>query len=78
MEPDFAPSLRFAVTLSDEIEALHVECDRHTTSLRHDWHTFVQEPARRANRPVPRLFVLKYTIPIYHQSSRRSDPRTRK
>jgi hypothetical protein len=29
-------ALRFAVTLSDEIEALHVECDRHTTSLRHD------------------------------------------
>jgi hypothetical protein len=45
--------------MSDEIEALHVECDRHTTSLPHDWHRFVQEPARRANRPVPQLVVLK-------------------
>ncbi len=45
--------------MSDEITALHVECDRHTTSLRHDWHKFVQEPARRANRPVPELEVLK-------------------
>ncbi len=52
-------ALRFAVTMSDEITALHVECDRHTTSLRHDWHTFVQEPARRAKRPVPQLVVLK-------------------
>ena len=52
-------ALRFAVTLSDEIEALHVECEKHTTSLRHDWHRFVQEPARKANRPVPQLVVLK-------------------
>lgn len=52
-------ALRFAVTMSDEITALHVECDRHTTSLRHDWHKFVQEPARRAKRPVPEPVVLK-------------------
>ncbi|HTY55429.1 MAG TPA: APC family permease [Candidatus Binataceae bacterium] len=52
-------ALRFAVTMSDEIQALHVECERHTSSLQRDWHTFVQEPARRANRPVPELVVLK-------------------
>jgi hypothetical protein len=52
-------ALRFAVTMSDEIHALHVECDRHTTSLRQDWHAFVQEPARKANRPVPELVVLQ-------------------
>jgi len=52
-------ALRFAVTMSEEIHALHVECERHTTSLRRDWHEFVQEPARRANRPVPELVVLK-------------------
>jgi amino acid transporter len=50
---------RFAVTLSDDIEALHIECDEHTNALRHDWHRFVQEPARKANRPVPELVVLK-------------------
>jgi len=52
-------ALRFAVSMSDDIEALHVECERHTTSLQRDWHTFVQEPARKANRPVPQLVVLK-------------------
>jgi len=52
-------AMRFAVTISDEIHALHVECERHTTSLRKDWHEFVQEPARRANRPVPELVVLQ-------------------
>jgi len=52
-------ALRFAVTMSDDIEALHVECPRHTTSLQHDWKEFVQEPARKAGRPVPKLTVLK-------------------
>jgi hypothetical protein len=52
-------ALRFAVTMSDDIKALHVECERHTSSLERDWHRFVQEPARRANRPVPQLVVLK-------------------
>ena len=52
-------AMRFAVTISDEIHALHVECERHTTSLRKDWHEFVQEPARRDQRPVPELVVLK-------------------
>jgi amino acid transporter len=52
-------ALRFAVTMSDEIHALHVECEQHTSSLRRDWHTFVQEPARRANRPVPQLMVIQ-------------------
>ncbi len=52
-------AMRFAVTLSDDIEALHVECEQHTNALREDWHKFVQEPARKANRPVPELVVLK-------------------
>jgi hypothetical protein len=52
-------ALRFAVTMSDEIQALHVECERHTSSLQRDWEVFVREPARRANRPVPELVVLK-------------------
>jgi amino acid transporter len=52
-------ALRFALSMSDQIEALHVECERYTSSLRRDWQTFVQEPARRANRPIPQLVVLK-------------------
>ena len=71
-------ALRFAVTMSDEITALHVECDRHTTSLRHDWHKFVQEPARRANRPVPQLVRAQVAVPIHYQSGRQQDPGTRR
>jgi amino acid transporter len=52
-------ALRFAVTMSEDIQALHVECERHTSSLRRDWDIFVQQPARKANRPVPELTVLK-------------------
>jgi amino acid transporter len=52
-------AMRFAVSMSDEIEALHVECERYTSSLLRDWQTFVQEPARKANRPVPQLVVLR-------------------
>lgn len=36
-----------------------MECERHTSTLVRDWETFVQEPARRARRPVPQLEVLK-------------------
>jgi len=52
-------ALRFAVSISDEVEALHIECERHTTSLRQDWENFVQEPARKAKRTAPQLVVLK-------------------
>src|SRR5215467_660382 len=49
----------FAVTMSDDIQALHVECERHTSSLQRDWEVFVKELARKANRPVPELLVLR-------------------
>jgi len=52
-------ALRFAVSMSDEIEALHVECERYTSSLMRDWQMFVHEPALKANRPVPQLVVLR-------------------
>jgi amino acid transporter len=52
-------ALRFAVAMSNDIQALHVECERHTSSLQRDWATFVEEPARRANRPIPELVVLQ-------------------
>jgi amino acid transporter len=52
-------ALRFAVSMSNEIQALHVQCERHTSSLQRDWTTFVEEPARKANRPVPELVVLQ-------------------
>ena len=41
-------ALRFAISISDEIQALHVECEKQTTTLVRDWEALVQEPARRA------------------------------
>ena len=35
--------------------SLHIEGDEHTDALLHDWYKFVQESARKANRPVPEL-----------------------
>jgi amino acid transporter len=59
-------ALRFGLTISDEIEALHVHCERDTSSLLHDWETYVAEPARRNNSPEPRLKVITspYTFVI--------------
>lgn len=50
--------LRCALTLSDEIVALHVEAEGQTEILRHKWAEWVEQPAREARRPVPRLVVL--------------------
>ena len=52
-------ALRFALTISPEVEALHIESEDSTNSLRRIWHTVVEEPARQANQPVPRLTILK-------------------
>ena len=51
-------ALRFAVSISDEIQALHIRYEAHTPALQEDWKKFVEEPARRANRPVPKLEVI--------------------
>jgi amino acid transporter len=52
-------ALRFALTISDEIEALHIEGEDSAASLKRIWPLAVEEPARRANRAVPRLTVLR-------------------
>ena len=51
-------ALRFALTMSHDIEALHIESEDDTESLKRIWRSHVEEPARRANRTVPRLTVL--------------------
>lgn len=52
-------ALRLAVTFSNEVEALHIEGADSATSLKRIWPLQVEEPARRANRAVPRLTVLR-------------------
>jgi amino acid transporter len=52
-------ALRFALRISHEVEALHIESEDSPKSLGQIWHSAVEEPARQANQPVPRLTILK-------------------
>jgi amino acid transporter len=52
-------ALRFAVTLSCEIEVLHIESEDSANSLKQIWPSCVEQPAREAKQAIPRLTVLK-------------------
>jgi amino acid transporter len=52
-------ALRFAMTMSREVEALHIESADSANSLERIWPARVEEPAREAKQAVPRLTVLK-------------------
>jgi amino acid transporter len=51
-------ALRFAMTLSREVEVLHVESQDSPKSLKLIWPSRVEQPARAAKLPVPRLTTL--------------------
>lgn len=52
-------ALRFAWSLSADIQILHVECGEDTESLCRNWDRLVETPAKDANLPVPQLVLLK-------------------
>ena len=52
-------ALRFAMTMSREVEVLHIESEDSANSLKRIWPSRVEEPAREAKQAVPRLTVLK-------------------
>ena len=52
-------ALRFAMTLSREVEVLHVESEDSSNSLKTVWRSRVEEPAREAKQTAPRLTVLE-------------------
>lgn len=52
-------ALRFAITLSREIEVLHIESEDSPNSLKQIWPSRVEQPAREAKQAVPRLTILK-------------------
>ncbi len=53
-------ALRVALSLSREVEVLHVESeDRDAKSLKELWPSCVEQPAREAKQAIPRLMVLK-------------------
>jgi amino acid transporter len=51
-------ALRLAMTLSDEVEVLHIDSEDSSNSLRRSWPARVEKPARESKRVVPRLTVL--------------------
>ena len=51
-------ALRFAWTLSKEIQVLHVHAGEETKSLCRQWGDLVEKPAREAGLPLPKLVVL--------------------
>jgi len=51
-------ALRFAMTLSADVEVLHVECADNDKSIRRIWPSRVEEPARKAQQAIPKLTVL--------------------
>ena len=52
-------SLRFAIKISRDILALHVNTGEATEILKDDWTRLVEEPAQKAGVAIPRLVVLQ-------------------
>ena len=51
--------LRFALTISPDVQALHIDCGEQTDNLCEHWARLVEEPTRQAGLPPPQLVVLK-------------------
>jgi amino acid transporter len=52
-------ALRFAMAISPEVLALHVDDEQASDTLAGQWDALVEESARQAGLPAPRLVVLK-------------------
>jgi amino acid transporter len=50
--------LRFAFILSADVRGLHIDCGEGSKQLRANWSSFVEEPAKKAGLPIPKLVVL--------------------
>jgi amino acid transporter len=51
-------ALRFALKISPEVRAVHVDCGDASFNLRDEWKDFVEEPTRAAGVATPQLVVL--------------------
>jgi hypothetical protein len=52
-------ALRFAMSISPDVLALHVDYDQESDTLASQWVQLVEEPARQAGLVGPRLVILK-------------------
>ena len=50
--------LCFALTLSSEVQVLHIDCEKDDGCFSQTWDRYVEEPAKRAGRAAPRLVEL--------------------
>ena len=51
-------ALHFALEISSEVYAVHVDPGGEAMTLHEEWHRFVEEPAQRAGVAAPKLLVL--------------------
>jgi amino acid transporter len=51
-------TLRFAMTLSPDVHVVHIACEE-DDNIAAQWQTMVEQPAREAGVPVPRLITLR-------------------
>lgn len=52
-------SLRFALKISSDIRAVHVQTGETAETIQKEWQQYVEDPVRNAGLPVPQLVVLK-------------------
>lgn len=50
--------LRFALTLSSEVQVLHIDCESDDGSFCRSWDRYVEGPAKTAGRAIPQLVEL--------------------
>ncbi len=50
--------LRFALTLSSEVQVLHIDWEEDDGSFCHDWERYIEGPVKQAGRAVPQLVEL--------------------
>ncbi len=52
-------AVQFALNLSPDVQAVHVDTGGGSKKLQSEWESLVEEPARKAGVPVPKLVTLK-------------------
>ena len=51
-------AIRFALTISSDVQVLHIDCEKDDSNVRRTWHRTIAGPAIKAGGAVPRLVVL--------------------
>jgi hypothetical protein len=52
-------ALQFALTISPDIQGVHVKCEDEKDEIQTDWSRFVEAPAKQAGLAIPKLVMLE-------------------